>query len=126
MANTTVQCNTRMEASLKRGGDAVLERCSLSTSDAIRALWSYAVEHQTLPDFVFEYARENRHRKDRAADKEESAAEKAREGRGLALVASGMASGETTGHPLSDETDYESLRDAMYDDMLREMEENCR
>ena len=54
MATATVQLNTRIDPMLKAGGDAVLTRNGLGPSDAIRALWTYLVEHQTLPGFMVE------------------------------------------------------------------------
>ena len=50
MGTATVQLNTRIDPMLKAGGDAVLTRNGLGPSDAIRALWAYLVEHQTLRD----------------------------------------------------------------------------
>lgn len=52
MGTATVQLNTRIDPMLKAGGDAVLTRNGLGPSDAIRALWAYLVEHQTLPGFM--------------------------------------------------------------------------
>lgn len=48
MGTATVQLNTRIDPMLKAGGDAVLTRNGLGPSDAIRALWAYLVEHQTV------------------------------------------------------------------------------
>ena len=52
MGTATVQLNTRIDPMLKAGGDAVLTRNGLGPSDAIRALWTYLAEHQTLPGFM--------------------------------------------------------------------------
>lgn len=52
MGTAMVQLNTRIDPMLKAGGDAVLTRNGLGPSDAIRALWVYLVEHQTLPGFM--------------------------------------------------------------------------
>ncbi len=58
MGTATVQLNTRIDPMLKAGGDAVLTRNGLGASDAIRALWVYLVEHQTLPGFMVADKRE--------------------------------------------------------------------
>lgn len=58
MGTATVQLNTRIDPMLKAGGDAVLTRNGLGPSDAIRALWAYLVEHQTLPGFMVADKRE--------------------------------------------------------------------
>ena len=47
-----VQMNTRIDASLKRRGDATLERCGKSASDAVPGLWRYLAEEGSLPDFL--------------------------------------------------------------------------
>ena len=52
MSATTLQINTRLDADLKRGGDAVFSRYGLGTSEVIRALWKYVVDHQALPTFL--------------------------------------------------------------------------
>lgn len=40
------QMNTRIDASLKEAGDAVLARLGYTPSQAVRGLWMFAVEHQ--------------------------------------------------------------------------------
>ena len=52
MDSTMVQLNTRVPADLKRGGDAVFARAGLSVSDVVRGVWRYAVETQTVPEFL--------------------------------------------------------------------------
>lgn len=40
------QMNTRIDASLKEAGDAVLARLGYSPSAAVRGLWQFIVDHQ--------------------------------------------------------------------------------
>ena len=40
------QMNTRIDASLKEAGDAVLARLGYSPSAAVRGLWQFLVDHQ--------------------------------------------------------------------------------
>ena len=40
------QMNTRIDATLKEAGDAVLARLGYSPSAAVRGLWQYMVDHQ--------------------------------------------------------------------------------
>lgn len=40
------QMNTRIDASLKEAGDAVLTRLGYSPSAAVRGLWQFVVDHQ--------------------------------------------------------------------------------
>lgn len=40
------QMNTRIDASLKEAGDAVLARLGYSPSAAVRGLWKFVVDHQ--------------------------------------------------------------------------------
>ena len=49
---TLATINVRMPASLKTGGEAVLEREGLSVSEAIRRFYEYLEKQQTLPDCV--------------------------------------------------------------------------
>ena len=44
--------NVRMSASLKERGDKVLRDNGISTSTAVRALWSEMASTRTLPDFL--------------------------------------------------------------------------
>ena len=41
-----VQMNTRIDATLKEAGDAVLARLGYSPSMAVRGLWQFVVDHQ--------------------------------------------------------------------------------
>lgn len=51
-AHSTI--NVRINTSLKERGDKVLKANGLSTSDAIRFLWSYLARARKLPSFLRE------------------------------------------------------------------------
>lgn len=52
MANESTQLNTRIDARVKREGDAVFSRFGLTPSLVVRAVWSYAIDHQRPPEFM--------------------------------------------------------------------------
>lgn len=114
MGTATVQLNTRIDPMLKAGGDAVLTRNGLGSSDAIRALWAYLVEHQTLPGFMVAGKRE--------APRAESLAE---QGCGLAFSSLGLRASDFAPAESSAE-DWDVVRDDMYDAMIADIEANCR
>ena len=58
----TVQMNTRLDALLKRAGDAVLARNGITPSKAVRFLWSYLADAQELPAFMRQGALEDAER----------------------------------------------------------------
>ena len=128
MTSTAVQLNTRMDANLKRGGEAVLARAGMTASEAIRGLWTYLVTKQEVPACV-KQAEKTQEELDW-----ERAWARAKEGEGLAYkimaaelgcsVEELMARDPYRG--LSDQERYEREMNDMYDDMVREMEEQCR
>lgn len=113
MGTATVQLNTRIDPMLKAGGDAVLTRNGLGPSDAIRALWAYLVEHQTLPGFM-------------VADRREAPRESlAEQGCGLAFSSLGLSASDFA--PVeSSACNWDAVRDDMYDAMIADIEANCR
>ncbi len=112
MAATMVQLNTRVPADLKRGGDAVFARAGLSVSDVVRGVWRYAVETQSVPEFLVK-------------EKQEVAAA-AVEGPGLAVAVATRECGFVDkGAPAACEVSRDE-RDAMYDELLARMDERCR
>ena len=125
MATGMVQLNTRLDAELKRGGDAVFARMGLKVSDVVRAVWQYAVKYQTAPDCVLQAAQHAE------ASERERAIDLARSGCGLAVV---CAMGGAESHPLGSDAvplaldlpDWQTLRDEMYDDILEEMDARCQ
>ncbi len=46
------QMNTRIEQDLKQRGDAVLAEAGFSPSEAVRALWKFAVAHEREPKAI--------------------------------------------------------------------------
>lgn len=118
----TVQLNTRIDPMLKRSGDAVLARSGFTSSDAVRALWSYVARHQEIPDFMLSdedgsFAR---------APETDAAS---RTSAGLALQVAAEQCGFKpipNGDITADVLSWSELRDEMYDAMLDEMEERCR
>ncbi|MBQ9058687.1 MAG: type II toxin-antitoxin system RelB/DinJ family antitoxin [Atopobiaceae bacterium] len=72
----TVQMNTRIDAALKAHGDTTLTRFGKTPSDAVRALWSYLAEEQTIPDFMLD---------SEAASDEGPLAQAVAEGAGMAM-----------------------------------------
>lgn len=105
----TVQLNTRISPELKRRGDAVFAREGLTSSEVVRAVWEYAATRQEVPECV---------RKGDASAQEQRL-RAVRDGAGIARkVAMGL------GVKLASATvDYEALRDEMYDEMLRNIDE---
>lgn len=114
-----VQMNTRLERSIKTGGDAILNQCGYSPSQAVRALWTYLCDHQDVPPFMKEA--------------EASGTDAIRQ-RKLSLIHAGAGLAIKTARQcgytgpdnnlLAGKTPHE-LRDDMYDDMLGEMEARC-
>lgn len=78
------QMNTRIEADLKRQGDAALARAGYSPSQAVRALWSFAARNAHAPSDVADMLR-TLDGLDGPGEKErrERKAAAARQGRGL-------------------------------------------
>ena len=114
-----VQMNTRLERSIKTGGDAVLSQCGYSPSQAVRALWTYLCDHQDVPPFMKE---------PQASDMDAIRQRKLsliHDGAGLAIkTARQCGYMGPDNNLLAGKTPHE-LRDVMYDDMLEEMEARC-
>lgn len=114
-----VQMNTRLERSIKIGGDAVLNQCGYNPSQAVRALWAYLCDHQDVPPFM----------KEPEADGLDARRQRklsfVHDGAGLAIKTARQC-GYTgpINNLLAGKTTHE-LRDDMYDDMLEEMEARC-
>lgn len=131
MATSVAQLNTRLDENLKRAGNVVFARQGLNPSEVVRAVWQYAVEHQTAPDFML-----------RSADDGGARLALAREGCGMAVrlatgrvateqIVTGQVAGAAAGaqmgaHAEDPAAAWRIERDAMYDDMLDEMESRCR
>lgn len=118
MSTTMVQLNTRIEKSLKQGGDSVFSRFGLSPSDVVRSVWRYAAEHQEPPKFMLE---------DKPNAGEPGRRRMlAREGRGLAVSLVERSGVRIDRSLLSDDREWSQQRDEMYADLDLEMEEACR
>lgn len=111
MSATTLQINTRLDADLKRGGDAVFSRYGLGTSEVIRALWKYVVDHQALPTFL---------------ERRQEAAGWADDGCGMAVaMARGLSGHATSKDDATRDATLDAEKDALYDDLLDQMEARC-
>ena len=119
MAQGAVQINTRIDAQLKRGGDAVFLREGLTPSEVVRGVWGYAQERQEVPPDVLSFIRSD----DRA-----TRLDLARRGAGLAVRTARERCGlsQDVCDMVADALDYEALRDEMYDELLARMDEQCR
>ena len=116
MAATMTQLNTRLNADLKRGGDTVFARFGLTPSEVVRKVWQYAVDNQTVPEFMAP-ANSN--------DEVERKRKLAHESAGMAVRLAGFSEEESQAlKDAWDETPWEDIRDEMYDSMIKEMEEN--
>lgn len=109
MAGMT-QLNTRIDAEIKRRGDAVFARAGLTSSQVVRAVWKSAAETQQVPACVLPH-------EDAAQQQKLEAV-----ARGAGLVSKMMA--EMGFATAADTTpfDYKAYRDEMYDEMIEEME----
>ena len=59
MGYAMVQLNTRIPADLKEQGDRALERAGYTPSQAVRALWEFAVRHTHEPGAVHTMLEDN-------------------------------------------------------------------
>ena len=109
----SIQMNTRLDSGVKAQGDAVLLRNGISSSQAVRLLWSYVAEHQALPSFM---APEG------ARDQKECGLRQGVE-RGLGLA---VRIAEEHGMNLTAtlDVDFEQLETSRYATMLEEYEGN--
>ena len=114
MATVMAQLNTRVPADLKRGGDAVFSRAGLSPSDVVRGVWRYAVETQTVPDFLV-----------KSADSQSASTTEA-DGAGLAVAVATRECGFIDKGISTPRETARDERDAMYDELLGRMDERCR
>ena len=112
MATVMAQLNTRVPADLKRGGDAVFSRAGLSPSDVVRGVWRYAVETQSVPDFLLNDGRP-------ASAPED-------DGAGLAVAVATRECGFVDKGISAPRQGARDDRDAMYDELLARMDERCR
>lgn len=112
MATAMTQLNTRIPADLKRGGDAVFSRAGLSPSDVVRGVWRYAVETQSVPDFLL--------------NDERSISAPEDDGAGLAIAVATRECGFIDKGISAPRANARDERDSMYDELLARMDERCR
>lgn len=105
----TSQINARLDTNIKRAGDATLARFGASTTQAIRSLWTYMAETNSLPDFMDTQEQDAAH-----ADPRPLAPT---DGAGLALRLA-QEEGLTSSDVQS--VSYEELRDLAFDELVRE------
>ena len=101
----TATINIRIDAALKKRGDAVLKEHGISTTTAIKMLWEELSQTRELPEFVLR--------------KQEDSLEQEKKRKLAALKRLGR-----TGSSVSERNEplpsYKELRDQMYDDMFEE------
>ncbi len=114
MAIAMTQLNTRVPADLKRGGDAVFSRAGLSPSDVVRGVWRYAVETQSVPDFLVK------------GTSSQPAVAAEPDGPGLAVAVATRECGFVDKGVSTSCECARDERDAMYDELLSRMGERCR
>ena len=108
------QMNTRIDATLKEAGDAVLARLGYSPSAAVRGLWQFVVDHQDDAASVREVIEP-----DAAGSLSDEAARKASAIAGLRSLYAQTA--HELGIPGNSETDlpsWDDLREDWYDERL--------
>lgn len=104
MAST--QLNVRIDADLKRAGDAVLERSNVSAVQVVRAAWQYMADHQRLPDFM---------------NSEDTGAKNAKPVPGDCLTGMAIRFAREAGlHAELDSMSFDELRESAYEEMLAE------
>lgn len=105
-----MQMNTRIDDDMKRAGDAILRRYGLTPSAAVRALWEYLVETNSLPEFLHEKHPENARAQDARQAVEQGAGYAVRLAREAHMLAE------------FDALSYDELREAAFEEELLEKE----
>lgn len=110
------QMNVRIDGDLKAQGDAVFAKTGLTPSDVVRAVWTYAVEHQEAPAIV-KQALDSPQQSElslksayaqKMLDEASTIVERFCLEQGIELL------------PETDEFDYKAMRETMYEEMLEE------
>ncbi|MDO4797509.1 MAG: type II toxin-antitoxin system RelB/DinJ family antitoxin [Coriobacteriales bacterium] len=108
---TTVQLNTRISPQLKQQGDVVFANAGLTSSEVVRAVWTYAATHNAIPDCLVEKSQE------------EEAGRRLQAIRDGAGIAHRLA--VSLGYEAIDSRpSYQYMRDDMYDERITHMELN--
>lgn len=108
---TTVQLNTRISPQLKQQGDVVFANAGFTSSEVVRATWTYAATHNAVPDFLVEKSQE---------EETEQRLQSIRAGAGIAHRLAASLGYETTDSLPS----YHDMRDDMYYERIAHMERN--
>lgn len=103
--SATATINIRIDAALKKSGDAVLKENGISTTTAIKMLWEELSQTHELPEFVL------RKQKDSLEE------EKRRKLEALKRLGRTSSVASERREPLPS---YKELRDQMYDEMYKE------
>ncbi len=110
------QMNTRIDASLKEAGDAVLARMGYSPSVAVRGLWRFVVDRQDDAAAVREVIEP-----DAVSALSDDSARKMRATAGLrTLYEQTAAELGISSEPPADLPSWDELREAWYDERLNE------
>lgn len=120
----TVQMNTRIDADLKRAGDAALAQAGYTPTQAVRALWTFAARHAGQPNAVREGLAFGDEEQDRAAQDAEiqrklAIAERASHSFERFLISMGATPEQIRSLPV-DERPYDQLIDEAYEELLAE------
>ena len=107
----TAQLNVRIDADLKAGGDAVLERFGVPAVQVIRDAWQYMVDNQKLPEFCAKRAENVTGQNEALLISESGAGMASRLAREAGIIAE------------FDSMTYEQIRETAYEEMLIEQEE---
>lgn len=102
------QLNVRIDAQVKREGDAALARMGMTATEAVRALWSYLAKAGGVPSFMTE--------QDVESATSTQASHAGADGAGMALTlarAQGLAG-------TVEETSYDELRDLAFEELIAE------
>lgn len=105
----TSQINARLDTDVKRAGDATLARFGANATQAIRSLWTYMAETNSLPNFMDAQEQDAAHADPKPLSPSDGA--------GLALRLAqeqGLSSSDVRS------VSYEELRDLAFDELVRE------
>ena len=111
-----VQVNARLDAAIKREGDATLAGLGSSATEAIRALWDFLARAKRLPDYM-EQGQDTPPVDQTPQELFPATTGVAEQGAGLALRMA-RARGLSTGGIQA--MSYQELRDAAFEELIEE------
>ena len=112
----SVQMNVRIGRSEKQAGDEVLASCGMTSSEAVRALWSYLAQFRELPPFM-------RAEGEGLPPADAQFGATVEEGAGMAVrlaCQQGLLQGEPASYYGLEPLDYKRMRDDAYDEWVEE------